>query len=69
MGAWIRTEHRLPPEGQLVLTRSPDGMEQELKRQGRLWFSGSMYVYYTPEAWFDEEATPSYTGSGRSLDL
>lgn len=27
--------------------------EQELKRQGNLWFvpDGSMYVYYTPTHW------------------
>lgn len=45
------------PEGVTVLTKIDDERgvrnEQELKRQGRLWFipDGGMFVYYTPTHW------------------
>ncbi|HHD7207846.1 TPA: hypothetical protein ACNOH0_003760 [Enterobacter hormaechei] len=53
MNNWKHTRRELPPEGVLVYTISPSGMEQKLKRQGNLWFvkSGDMYVYYTPDKW------------------
>lgn len=50
---WNATDQILPPEGQVVRTMSPGGIEADLKRLGRLWFhpDGSMYVYYTPQYW------------------
>lgn len=50
---WTRVEQGLPPEGQVVRTIGPGGLEQDLKRQGPLWFmaDGAMYVYYTPIFW------------------
>lgn len=44
---------KLPPEGEVVQTISPNGLESQLKRNGNLWFfpDGSMYVYYTPLFW------------------
>lgn len=50
---WILTTNSLPKEGEVVQTMSPTGMEQDLKRNGNLWFfpDGSMYVYYTPNWW------------------
>ena len=40
------------PEGVLVMTKIDDANgvrnEQTLSKQGNLWFSGSMYVYYHP---------------------
>ncbi len=50
---WTRVEDKLPPDGVVVDTISPGGMEQPLKRNGALWFfdDDSMYVYYTPEFW------------------
>lgn len=50
---WIECGNQLPEEGKAVETLSPGGMVSKLKRSGRLWFfpDGSMYVYYTPQAW------------------
>lgn len=50
---WILTEKKLPPEGVVVDTISPGGLQHMLKREGRLWFhsDGTMYVYYTPVMW------------------
>lgn len=54
---WTATSERLPPNGEVVLTKIDDEKgtrnEQLLKRQGRLWFfaDGSMYVYYEPTHW------------------
>jgi hypothetical protein len=54
---WRSTEVSLPPEGVIVDTVVDDcdgwRNEQQLKRQGRLWFfpDGGMYVYYTPTHW------------------
>lgn len=52
---WIACEEYLPPEGVEVMTviDDQDGRrnEQRLTRRGRLWFGGSMYVYYTPTHW------------------
>ena len=45
------------PENVVVLTKIDDDKgvrkEQELKREGRYWFSpdGSIYMYYTPTHW------------------
>lgn len=43
------------PEGREVLTRilDADGERnvQKLKKQGRLFWAGDMYVYYTPTHW------------------
>lgn len=51
--SWTRTDYRLPTEGQVVETISPNGNPQTLKREGSLWFvpDGHMYVYYTPHFW------------------
>lgn len=57
MNDWTRTIDRLPAEGEVVDTKISDANgernEQQLKRQGNLWFhpSGDMYVYYTPTHW------------------
>lgn len=50
---WTPTTCLLPPEGLVVETMSPQGLVQDLKRQGRLWFvpDGSMYVYYDIAYW------------------
>jgi len=43
------------PEGVLILTKIDDANgvrnEQTMKRIGRLWYAGEMYVYYTPTHW------------------
>lgn len=53
---WVEIEKELPPEGVEVLTKIDDHKgawnEQYLKRQGNLFFAGTMYVYYTPTHWF-----------------
>ncbi len=50
---WNCVDQILPPPNQVVMTVSPSGLEQTLKRIGRLWFvpDGSIYVYYTPIFW------------------
>lgn len=50
---WQLCRDKLPPEGELVETRSVGGLIQPLRRCKRLWFvaDGSMYVYYEVEAW------------------
>lgn len=54
---WFDTQTQPPQNGQIVTTCIRDAAgtrnEQELKRQGNLWFlpDGSMYVYYTPTHW------------------
>jgi len=54
---WIRCVDILPPDGVPVPTKIDDAKgcrnEQDLKRQGNLWFvpDGSIYVYYTPTHW------------------
>jgi hypothetical protein len=50
---WRNADSDPPPEGVVVLTMSPGGIQQKLKRCGRLWFveDGTMYVYYTPQFW------------------
>lgn len=51
MSTWIPLSKKLPPEGQVVLTKIDDDNgarnEAPLKRRGNLWFveDGSMYVY------------------------
>ena len=59
--AWTLLTDELPPEGVIVWTKI-DGdearrYEQRLMRQGRLWYvpDGSMYVYYTPTHWREED--------------
>jgi hypothetical protein len=60
---WIAVSiETLPVNGMVVETKIDDGIgpamnEQQLKRQGRLWFfpDGSMYVYYTPTHWRETE--------------
>ena len=43
------------PSGRLVMTKIDDANgarnEQPLSRNGNLWFSGEMYVYYRPTHW------------------
>ena len=53
MSNWILTNVELSPQGEVVETISPSGMQQNLKLQGRLWFfpDGSMHVYYEPKFW------------------
>lgn len=55
MANWNQTAQVLPKEGVVVDTLSDNGLEQKLKREGKLWFhsDGSMYVYYTPKFWKD----------------
>jgi hypothetical protein len=54
---WNRVATTLAPEGKVVMTMSPGGIETSLKRQGNLWFhpDGGMYVYYTPSHWREME--------------
>lgn len=53
VSAWTPVSQSLPPEGVVVDTISPGGLQQQLKRKGSLWFfpDGSTYVYYTPQFW------------------
>lgn len=57
MDNWIDASVRVPPEGEPVETKIDHGKgvryEQQLVRQGRLWYftDRSMYVYYTPTHW------------------
>ena len=48
------------PEGVEVWTKIDDKRGernvQTLRREGRLWFGGDVYVYYAPTHW--REATP-----------
>ena len=43
------------PNNELVMTKIEDAKgvrnEQPMKRSGRLWFAGDMYVYYEPTHW------------------
>lgn len=50
---WKKTNEVLPAEGQLVETMSENGIQQQLKRRGHLWFDDEekIYVYYTPILW------------------
>lgn len=67
MGEWTRTADEEPPDGAVVETLSSNGQQQQLKRQGRLWFfpDGSMYVYYTPEYWRPAQERGPDTGGGK----
>jgi hypothetical protein len=60
MKTWKRTIDALPLEGVVVTTISAGGLEQDLQRQGPLWFfpDGSMYVYYQVEFWREREGQP-----------
>lgn len=55
MSEWIETDVRVPPDGALVETKIDDehGVRnvQTMTREGRLWYAGGMYVYYTPTHW------------------
>lgn len=57
---WIETSRKLPIEGEVVMTKIDEGGEQRntanLIRNGNLWFFPdlSMYVYYTPTHWWEE---------------
>lgn len=59
---WIKTAHRIPPDGKVVMTKIEDhnGVrnEQELKRIKNLWWfpDGSMYVYYNPTHWLEDSS-------------
>jgi hypothetical protein len=65
---WISCEDELPPDGEIVETRSPGGIVQALKRDGGLWFvpDGTIYVYYTPVAWRPPAPPPSTAESPAS---
>ena len=58
-GTWIPCSQQLPPEGVEVLTMIHDASgcrnEQTLRREGRLWFAGGLYVYYVPTHWLKVE--------------
>lgn len=55
MSEWTRTVDLLPNDGVVVWTKIDDAQGernvQRLKRVGRLWYAGDMYVYYTPTHW------------------
>ena len=55
MRGWTETVDQLPTEGIEVETKIDDAdgerNVQRLIRHGNLWFSGDMYVYYTPTHW------------------
>lgn len=61
--SWVSIKTSLPVDGVVVETKIDPGdgsgirNQQQLKRQGRLWFfpDGSMYVYYTPTHWRAKE--------------
>ena len=50
---WIRTEDRLPADGQTVWILDSLGKVHQLKYSRRLWWfpDMSMYVYYVPTFW------------------
>ena len=55
MNDWKRVSDKLPPEGREVETKIDDARGvrnvQTLIRRGRLWWTDSIYVYYTPTHW------------------
>lgn len=50
---WTRVEYKLPPDGVLVDTISPGGIQQPLIYSSGLFFleDSDVYVWYTPEFW------------------
>jgi Protein of unknown function (DUF551) len=52
---WISVKDRLPDANVLVKTKIEDASGtrnvQTMRRNGNLWFSGGVYVYYTPTHW------------------
>lgn len=52
---WIKISDQKPPEGEKVLTKIDDrqGVRNiiSLTRRKNLYFSGEIYVYYTPTHW------------------
>lgn len=54
---WTKVADCLPEDGKVVETISAAGMQQDLKRSGRLWFvpDGSVYVYYEVVFWRDKQ--------------
>ena len=52
---WISTSDRMPPQNLPVETKIHDSHGERnltvLVLNNRLWFSGDMYVYYTPTHW------------------
>ena len=52
---WLSVSSNPPPNGEKVETKIDDGVTvrniQPLRREGRLWFTDGMYVYYTPTHW------------------
>lgn len=50
---WTRVAVKPPPQGVMVDTISPGGLEQTLQLISGLWFDEhrTMYVYYVPEFW------------------
>ncbi len=50
---WTEVSQSVPPNGVVVDTVSPNGLQQKLKRIDNLWFSpdGAIYMYYTPARW------------------
>lgn len=52
---WNSIKKTPPPKGILINTKISDAAgdrnEQPLKWDGELWWSDSMYIYYTPTHW------------------
>lgn len=50
---WTRVADKLPAAGEMVITLSPGGVEQTLKRLDTLWFLpfDNVAVLYTPILW------------------
>lgn len=51
MNDWFYLKDLLPKEGVRLECTTPSGDVVELVRRGRLFFSGNMYVYFTPVKW------------------
>ena len=48
---WYKPTQLLPSEGAKVVWISPSGYQVTGVYKKRLWFSGDVYIYYTPEFW------------------
>jgi hypothetical protein len=57
MKDWIRPEAKLPPEGKPVWAMDRGGHVQQLIYENGLWWfpDRSMYVYYVPLFWVEDE--------------
>lgn len=48
---WKYIKEELPPEGVVLECTTSSGGVVELKRRGKLYFAGDVYVYYVPVMW------------------